>query len=85
MNIGKAITYASWAVMLACLIAIWPTSAGQAGYAVGLFAAGIGGGFIVTAIPAGIYWLIKKKPMPGMNPTAYAIGAFLIAISATHR
>lgn len=43
------------------------------GYVVGSAAAAIGIAVVVAAIPAGVYWLVKRKRMPGLSATIWVL------------
>jgi len=51
------------------------------GYIVGSAAATIGFAVILAAIPAGIYWLFKRKRMPGINGTIWALWFIVSSLS----
>lgn len=54
------------------------SSAGM-GFIIGSAAAAIGFAVILAAIPIGIYWLFKRKRMPGLNGTIWVLW-FLISL-----
>jgi hypothetical protein len=51
------------------------------GYVVGSTAATIGFAVILAAIPAGIYWLFKRKRMPGFNGTIWVLWFLVSSLS----
>jgi hypothetical protein len=61
------------AVVLAMLTGINPMSAAGAGYVLGSALTSVAIAFVLVGIPAGIYWLIKRKPMPGMTIAIWVV------------
>ena len=55
------------AVVVGLLSGVNPTSAAGAGYVLACALTGIAIAFVLAGIPAGIHWLIKRKPLPGMT------------------
>ncbi|HEX7964430.1 MAG TPA: hypothetical protein VF651_01825 [Gammaproteobacteria bacterium] len=60
-------------VLVALLSGVAPTSAAGIGYVLGAALMPVLIAFVLVGIPAGIYWLVKRKPMPGLTLAIWAV------------
>jgi hypothetical protein len=65
------------AVVTGLLAGVNPTSAAGMGYVLASALTGIAIAFVLVGIPAGIYWLIKRKPLPGMTIAIWVVWALV--------
>jgi len=69
------------ATVVAVLSGVNPVSAAGIGYVLAFALTGIAIAFVLVGLPAGIYWLIKRKPMPGMTVAIWAVWAVVQVLS----
>lgn len=53
------------------------------GYIIGNAIGTVGAAMIISLIPAGIYWLATRKPMPGLSIVIWVLWGLIAAISLT--
>ncbi len=56
-------------------------SVAGAGYVVGTAVGAVGIAIILTFVPAGTYWLFKRKRMPGFNITIWILWGLIAVLS----
>lgn len=52
-----------------------------AGYVVGSALVTVAAAVIIAAIPAGIYWLVKRRRMPGLNAAIWVAWVLIFALT----
>ncbi|MFL0801188.1 MAG: hypothetical protein K6L80_12105 [Agarilytica sp.] len=57
------------------------SSAAGIGFVIGMAAGTVGIAAILAFIPAGIYWLFKRKRMPGLNITIWVLWGLIAVLS----
>ena len=75
--IGLLVAALVVAVVTAFLSGVNPASAAGIGYVLASALTGVAIAVVLVGIPAGIYWLIKRKPMPGMTLTIWIVWALV--------
>lgn len=60
-------------VLVTVLSGVMPTSAAGIGAVIAAALMPVLVAFVLVGIPAGIYWLIKRKPMPGMTVATWVV------------
>jgi hypothetical protein len=71
----------AFAVVSALALGVNISGSAGIGYLVGSALTTVGIAIIVSLIPAGIYWLIKRKRMPGLNITIWVLWVLIAVLS----
>lgn len=68
-------------VISSMLLGVNITSSAGIGYVFGRGLGTVGLAVIIALIPAGIYWLFKRKQMPGLTITIWALWGLFAVLS----
>lgn len=81
-NIGLLIVAAlAFAVVSALVLGVNISGFAGIGYIVGSALAAVGIAIVIALIPAGIYWVIKRKRMPGLATTIWVLWGSVAVLS----
>ena len=81
-NIGLLLVSALvFAMISALILGVNISGSAGVGYVIGSALAAVGVAIIISLIPAGIYWLIKRKRMPGLNITIWILWGSIAILS----
>lgn len=81
-NIGLIILAALvFAVVSALALGINIFGPAGIGYVIGSALGTVGIAIVISLIPAGMYWLLKRKRMPGLNITIWVLWCLIAALS----